>query len=50
MLIVGLTESSARFITGMIAVFAVMGFFGWLSQALGINPFVLIGIFDTKLK
>ncbi len=45
MLIVGLTESSARFITGLIIVLIVMAFLGCLSQATGIHPFILIGIF-----
>ena len=44
MLLVQLTESSARFITGLIAVLIILAFFGWLSQVTGINPFILIGV------
>ena len=44
MLIVGLIESSARFITGLIVFGIVAAFFGWLSHVTGINAFVLIGV------
>lgn len=44
MIIFGLTESSARFITGLITVLIVMAIFGGLSQATGVNPFILISI------
>jgi hypothetical protein len=45
MIFVSLTESSARFITGMIAFFLVAAFFGWLQSVTGINAFIWIGIF-----
>jgi hypothetical protein len=44
MIIVGLTESSARFITGLIVFMIVGAFFGWLSQVTGVHPFIIVGI------
>lgn len=45
MIFVSLTESSARFITGMIVFFLVAAFFGWLESVTGINAFIWLGIF-----
>ena len=44
MLIVELTEASARFITGLILVLIAMAILGWLSQATGLNLVIIIGI------
>ena len=45
MIFVSLTESSARFITGMIVFFIFAAFFGWLQNVTGINAFIWIAIF-----
>lgn len=45
MIFVSLTESSARFITGIIVFFLIAAFFGWLQSVTGINAFIWIGIF-----
>lgn len=45
MIFVSLTESSARFITGMIGFFIAAAFFGWLQSVTGINAFIWIAIF-----
>lgn len=42
MLLVGLTESSARFITEMIGFLFVAAILGWISQTTGISPLALL--------
>lgn len=44
MIIVGLTESSGRFIAGLIIFIVGAVFVGWLSDATGMNPLIVLGV------